>query len=205
MFMMCPNCNNNPKCSGIIKDRRAKSCKSCSKYRQNHPQFKNDIPFDTLNRRCPVCNKEITCTSRVNMRKAINNGWWCRECSKKKIQKSTSRAMKEWKDNPFKKVKIQRTITANRLGFSSYTAYKRSLSKWKRYRTDVWRITKSQPLYSLKHFDRRGRCGKSGAYQIDHIISVYSGFKQRIPASTVGNITNLRMIPWLENAKKGVK
>jgi hypothetical protein len=138
------------------------------------------------------------------MFRAIRCGWWCRECSKEKIKKRTSDAMRGWKNNPFKKSKVQRTITANRLGFSSYTEYRRSLSSWKRYRTDVWRITKQQPLKALEHFDKRGRAGTPGAYQLDHIVSVHEGFKRSHPVRTIGHINNLRMIPWLDNVKKGV-
>jgi hypothetical protein len=55
----------------------------------------------------------------------------------------------------------------------------------------------------LENFDKRGRCGVSGAYQLDHIISINFGWKNNIPAEQIGEMKNLKMIPWKENRKKG--
>lgn len=205
MRRTCPNHSDNPKCSGTINDRRAKSCKSCSKYKTNHPQFRDDIPNGSLQRMCPKCGEEIKCSNRGNMIKAIDGDWWCRKCAREKISRQTSIALVKWKDNPFRKRGVQKQITANRLGFKSYSEYQRSLSAWKRYRTGVWRITKQQPLNVLEHFDERGRAGTDGAYQLDHIVSIHAGFKRNLPTKMIGHISNLKMIPWLDNVKKGVK
>jgi len=88
------------------------------------------------------------------------------------------------------------------LGFSSYKEYRNSLSKWKQYSLDVRRITRQQPLETLENFDKRGRAGTNGAHQVDHIISVHLGFMKNMPAEKVGNINNLRMLPWEENLRR---
>ena len=44
--------------------------------------------------------------------------------------------------------------------------------------------------------------GKSGAYQIDHIIDIKFGFDNNIPAEEIANIKNLQFISWEENNKK---
>lgn len=110
---------------------------------------------------------------------------------------------------PFNKTKItqeqrQRAI-ATRLGFSSYEEYKQSLPEWKSYRNEVDRLTKQQPLQQLEHYDKRGPNGKSGAYTLDHIISVAFGFKNKISEQIIADISNLRMIPWKDNILKGWK
>ena len=94
---------------------------------------------------------------------------------------------------------------AKRLGFSSYKDYKRSLPDWKRYRNEVNRLTKQQPIQQLEHYDKRAPNGKEGAYTLDHIISVVYGFKNNIPPEIISHISNLRMIPWKDNIVKGWK
>jgi hypothetical protein len=110
---------------------------------------------------------------------------------------------------PFNKTKItteqrQKGI-ATRLGFNSYGDYIKSLPEWKRYRNEVDRLTKKQPLHELQHYDKRGPNGKEGAYTLDHIISVALGFKNGIDPNIIASINNLRMIPWKDNIVKGWK
>lgn len=94
---------------------------------------------------------------------------------------------------------------ATRLGFSTYEEYKQSLPDWKRYRNEVDRLTKQQPLHELQYYERRGANGKDGAYTLDHITSVAFGFKNNIPPEQIADISNLRMVPWKDNILKGWK
>jgi hypothetical protein len=94
---------------------------------------------------------------------------------------------------------------ARRNGYDSYEEYRNSLPEWKRYKIDVWRITNQQPLHLLEHFEKRGVNGQTGAYTLDHIISVKRGFIENIPAEKIGDISNLQMLPWEENITKGWK
>lgn len=47
-----------------------------------------------------------------------------------------------------------------------------------------------------------GRAGTEGAYQIDHIISVYYGFENNISPEIIGGLENLRVVPWRVNSVK---
>lgn len=47
-----------------------------------------------------------------------------------------------------------------------------------------------------------GRAGIKGAYQIDHIISVYEGYNKGIAAEIIGGVDNLRVVPWRVNSVK---
>jgi hypothetical protein len=47
-----------------------------------------------------------------------------------------------------------------------------------------------------------GKCGVTGAHQIDHIISVRLGFEQGIPIEQISSKENLQIITWEENIKK---
>ena len=50
----------------------------------------------------------------------------------------------------------------------------------------------------LENYDKRGKRG----YHLDHMFSIFEGFKQNIDPSIVGHIKNLRMIPFKENLSK---
>lgn len=75
-------------------------------------------------------------------------------------------------------------------------------SKFKKYRMLVDCLTSKQPIHLLKNYRKRGIAGKTGAYHLDHIISVYKGYHNNISVEDISNIKNLRFIPWLENQKK---
>jgi len=77
--------------------------------------------------------------------------------------------------------------------------------KFVKYRTEVDRLTNRQPINTLKNVDKRGKAGINGAYHLDHIKSVWYGFKNKIPAKEIADIKNLRFIPWLDNQKKWYK
>ena len=71
------------------------------------------------------------------------------------------------------------------------------------YRNEVRHYTENQPLHLLENFDKpRGLCGVDGAYQLDHKVSIKYGFEHKIPARVIGDLSNLRFIPWQENNQK---
>jgi len=72
------------------------------------------------------------------------------------------------------------------------------------YYLKVRSITRSQPLKTLKDYDKRGN-SKNDGYHLDHIYPISLGFTNNIPAEEIGNIKNLRYIPWLENILKSNK
>jgi predicted transcriptional regulator len=71
----------------------------------------------------------------------------------------------------------------------------------KLYYAMVWEVTESQPLHILENFDKRGWKN----HHLDHIYPISMGFKEKIPPEKVGNIKNLRFIPYNENLDKGFK
>lgn len=79
------------------------------------------------------------------------------------------------------------------------------LDEFVKYRTEVTRITNKQPIHLLKNHHKRGKAGIKGAYHLDHIVSVWKGFHNKLPAEKIGDINNLQFIPWLENQKKWYK
>ena len=63
----------------------------------------------------------------------------------------------------------------------------------KLYYAMVWEVT--------ENFDKRGWRN----HHLDHIYPISMGFKEKIPPKKVGNIKNLRFIPYTENLDKGFK
>jgi hypothetical protein len=57
-------------------------------------------------------------------------------------------------------------------------------------------------IKDLPNYEKRGMAGKTGAYHLDHRISVKFGFENKICPSVIGHICNLVFIPWEENYKK---
>jgi hypothetical protein len=88
--------------------------------------------------------------------------------------------------------------------------------EWKLYRNEVRRITQEQDLQSLEHYDKRithlsfkehgfNVFRSESYYALDHKTSIWYGWKNGIPAETIGHISNLRYIPSLQNLTKGIK
>lgn len=89
---------------------------------------------------------------------------------------------------------------------SSHWNFREDKSSFQEYKRSVYLITRQQPINTLEHYDKkRGRCGVDGAYQLDHITSIKEGFEKGIDPSIIGNIANLRFIPWEENLRKWYK
>lgn len=76
------------------------------------------------------------------------------------------------------------------------------LKGFDKYRYDVDILTSKQPIHTLPNFEKRGKAGVDGAYHLDHVISVWYGYHNKVPKSVIADISNLRFIPWLENQKK---
>jgi hypothetical protein len=78
--------------------------------------------------------------------------------------------------------------------------YEQLISNKQLYYNEVHKITKRQNIKSLKHYEKRGKSRKgTDNYQLDHIIPISEGFRNNIDPNIIGDITNLRFIPWKEN------
>lgn len=109
--------------------------------------------------------------------------------------------------NRSSRIDYSNTIQATKLrSGEKHPRWNSNKSKLQSYRAKVMSITGKQNLFLLENFDKpRGLCGVEGAYQLDHIVSIKYGFDHDIPAEVIGNLGNLRIIPWKENRTKGYK
>ena len=76
---------------------------------------------------------------------------------------------------------------------------------YKKYNKKVYYFTKKQSLDLLDNYEKRGKSGIEGTYQLDHKYSIVQGFKDNIEPFIIGNIVNLHFIPSNENSGKGKK
>jgi transposase-like protein len=105
-------------------------------------------------------------------------------------------------NNNLHKLGVVRTEDKHRLGMD-YDKWLETLPVYKKYKSDVNKITNKQPIHNLENFEKRGISGVDGAYQLDHKYSIFEGFKQGIAPKIIGNIVNLEFIPWEINLDKG--
>jgi predicted transcriptional regulator len=69
----------------------------------------------------------------------------------------------------------------------------------KLYYAKVWEVTERQPLHILENSQKRGWKN----HHLDHIFPIAIGYQKEIPPEKVGNIKNLRFIPYKDNLNKG--
>ena len=69
------------------------------------------------------------------------------------------------------------------------------------YYAKVWEVTESQPLMVLENYGNRGWKN----HHLDHIYPIALGYSKGISPEKIGNIKNLRFIPYKENLNKGSK
>lgn len=80
-----------------------------------------------------------------------------------------------------------------------YNDYEKLKTDFTKYKRNVLRITNKQPIKLLENYDKRGKSGINGAYQLDHKYSIFEGFKNGVLPEIIGNIVNLEFIPWENN------
>jgi hypothetical protein len=82
--------------------------------------------------------------------------------------------------------------------------YGKNYKEFKKYQHKVHKLS-HKIKHLIKGYDatKHGKMGKSGAYQIDHIIDIKFGFDNNIPVEKIADISNLQFIKWEENIKKG--
>ncbi len=207
----CPKCGNSieytNKRSWYNAIKRDSKCKSCyrtegsntlkEKYKSGIlkvvPRKKNCDLIKPFKRNCPRCNNEMSYVSLGTLNTSIKRNTMCNSCSTYKYNKT------------FKDVVTEshiKQMRATKAGFDSWEEYVENYPKKQFYKREVWRLTYKQPIQTLENWDKRGRCGVEGAYQLDHIKSIDWGWKNNISAQEIARWDNLRMIPWKTNLLK---
>jgi hypothetical protein len=189
----CPHCHPGPSQETIQKIIKTLKTKRYPNRASNTKKGK-DLPFK---RNCPNCSKEMGYASDFSLTRAIKQHAVCNSCSSILYKKSWTYVIKE---------EHVKKMAAKKAGYDTYDAYMKDLNNRKKYYREVRKITRQQDVSVLENYDKmRGLCGVDGAYQLDHIIPVSTGYEKRIPAEKMGHISNLQIIPWKENLLKSNK
>ncbi len=192
----CPTCKQ-PKYSkakrfpsGItLKHMQEWECYSCSKSASKNPSYGKEKSIDWI-------NKVSTSLKGKNV--------WSRNRKLNEVHKNRiSDGL--IKSDELKKRKADGYLIS--LGMKNGLAhgltrheYEQLITDKKRYYNEVHKITKRQPIELLEYYDKRGKAKKgSDNYQLDHIIPIAEGFQNNIDPYIIGDISNLRFIPWKEN------
>jgi hypothetical protein len=160
-----------------------------------HTRDKNieNLQVRKYSRECPNCNNTMLYMSEHSLNKAIYGKTICNSCSSTIHKKGVMNGLT---------VEQTHKMRATKAGFKDWDEYVEKYPKKQFYKREVWRLTYKQPLSEFENWDKRGRCGVEGAYQLDHIKSINWGWENNIPAQTITELGNLRMIPWKENRDK---
>lgn len=100
-------------------------------------------------------------------------------------------------------------IKINRLNLNSWersAEWQKTATEWQTYKSKVNTVTRrnyynNQRLinpYSLAF----GIAGHDGAHHLDHKVPVRVCFDNNVPPEICGDVTNLQVIPWLENVSQ---
>jgi hypothetical protein len=101
------------------------------------------------------------------------------------------------------KKEISRKTIELYYGSGKYKKYLDSLPEYKKYRKMVWRITNQNNLTLLENHEKRGSHRKDeNAYHLDHIFPISKGFFYELDPELIGDVRNLKFIPWFENVSK---
>lgn len=71
-------------------------------------------------------------------------------------------------------------------------------SGWKEYKKAVWMVTHGV-CHQIPGIEKRG----FKDHHIDHIVSIWRGYKFGVSPEDIGGLGNLRMLPYKENMRKG--
>ena len=205
----CPTCNSvieskNPK-SFKVSVRENKECRSCYSKKisktmkgtnYGKPRRKDSEIIKTHFRDCPECKSPIGYGSVNTLKQSIRNNTICNSCSAYKYNKTFKDVITEEHINKMR---------ATKAGFDSFEEYVEKYPEKEMYKRNVWRLTYRNDLTILEHWDKRGKCGVEGAFQLDHIYPVSKGYENNIPPEELAKMDNLQMLPWKMNLLKSNK
>lgn len=191
----CPNCGK-PKYSkakrmnpAALKRMQEWECYSCSKSNEKNP--------------CYGKPKTVDWIKTVSEKNTGHVGYWAGKQRTLKSNKKTSESLLKAYEAK-KRIPNGYNISAgmqNGLATNlTQLEYEQLLSEKKKYYNKVHKITKRQAIHTLEFYEKRGKSKKgTDNYQLDHIIPISEGFRNNIDPNVIGDISNLRFIPWKEN------
>jgi endogenous inhibitor of DNA gyrase (YacG/DUF329 family) len=206
----CPKCGDeiihiNPRSFKWAK-RDGKPCRNCyskeisktlkgrdvrnGNYRSAESERVRERNF---HRNCPDCGEQMSYMTEKLLLAGERKNTICNRCSAYKYKKTFNDVITE--DH-------RKQMRATKAGYDDWDEYLEKYPEKEMYKREVWRLTYQNPLKTLEHWNKRGRCGVDGAYQLDHINGISEGYHNGTPPEEIAQWSNLRMIPWADNREK---
>ena len=185
--------NDNTECRTCYSKKISKSLKGKP---TNRKRRKDSEIIKSHFRDCPECNSPIGYSTKSTLKEGIRKNTICNSCSAYKYNKTFNDVITEEHINKMR---------ASKAGFDSFEEYVEKYPEKEMYKRNVWRLTYRNDLTILEHWDKRGKCGVDGAFQLDHIYPVSKGYENNIPPEELAKMDNLQMLPWKMNLLKSNK
>lgn len=162
---------------------------------------------------CIDCGK-LVFFKGIRRNRHITKEYFCRSCAHKNlptwntglantnhpgILKIGKASKKYWNDSDAKKKhRLQMEARGHWTPLSAKT-------KWQQYKQLCWMYTNQNDLSSIENYDRRVHTTGGSGYTLDHMFSIFEGFKRGIVPWIIGSIVNLQCISCTENSVKNKK
>jgi hypothetical protein len=206
----CPNCNSDifyKHQSGLIYSLNNNTvCKPCS-YKKIK-SFKNK--FEKL---CTECNCTMYYSTKRSLIRSLKINSKCRRCISKNSPSPMSRVNYNFSKEHRQKIGIKSTLlqtgkkhSDERIKNMVSGIVNMSYDEWIKICPEILRYRKKVHYFSRKNckINNLENFGMKG-YDMDHIFPVSECFKLNIPVEIASDITNLRMIPSIDNKQKSNK
>jgi hypothetical protein len=171
----------------IFPEAKNVKCKCCT----------NKVKFSSTRFEYSSCCSS-SCMTKYQMNELTP---WTKERKSKMVKNIRETNIEKYGvSNPAKLKEVQDKMKETRIKNGNMLEPK-TREDFKMYSYYVWLETYKHQNKLIDR-EKRGRCGIEGAYNLDHLVSVYDGFQNNIPTYIIGSINNLKYIPWEENLSK---
>ena len=194
----------------VVVYKASRVCGGCGNLIENtsaHSQKRVDATAKRFEKEGRVCK---SCATTATNNKRWENPVAVLKQSQRFLENNPSKGKPAWNRgvprDEVTKEKIKQTKQLN--GGSSgernanYGKFKHhsTSSDYQAYHNRV-RVLTERVRFSIPNYDesKRGKCGVSGAHQIDHIKSILDCWYEGLAAEQAASLNNLRFIPWKEN------
>lgn len=140
--------------------------------------------------KCDECEDEFERQFQLINRSSIH---FCYSCSRKHIGKTMNRTNIDLASKKRNGSNHPRWVE-NKEAFLKYARKVRSLTE-NVYKNNI-------DLINPQGY-KRTLCGVENGWQLDHMMSIKTGFNNNVPATEIASVDNLQMLPWRLNRTKG--
>jgi hypothetical protein len=169
--------------------------------------FNSDLTYKEISNKLSVSVSKINyLLNKNNLKRGRNPSKNFKEHSKKLMYENIINKGLH-KNGGVKTKEHYEKIFKSRYGYD-YDVFLKNKNDYKKYYSEVRKLT-NQNIKKYHHLfenlDMLGICGEEDKYQMDHVLSIKDGYLHNISPILISHPSNLRVIKWEDNIKKGSK